>query len=212
MILPLSKEIVLIGWGGHAKVVQDALLLQGFTIQNVFDHDLNKVGIDIGNGQKIKAFPEEDWWATHHPQAIISIGSNAIRQYLAMQLTTVTWGQAIHPSALVHESAIIGCGVYIGAKAVIQPGARIGDHTIINTGAIIEHDVDIAPFCHIAPGCILTGEVCVGEGTLVGAGTTVIPQKAIGSWSTIGAGSVVVTDIPSKRKAFGVPCKVVSPL
>ncbi len=206
--VPLS--VVLIGWGGHAKVVQDALRQQGDVILHVFDHDTHKVGLSANDELKIEAFPEKNWWQANHPHSIIAIGSNASRKKLAHQLTNVTWRQAIHPTAIIHETAKIGVGVYVGARAVIQSGAVIGDHAIINTGAIIEHDVVIEPFCHVAPGCVLTGEVKIGEGTLIGAGTTIIPQRIIGSWSTIGAGSVVVKDIPSHSKAFGVPCRVVS--
>ncbi|HXF90290.1 MAG TPA: acetyltransferase, partial [Candidatus Nitrosotenuis sp.] len=204
------QDIVLIGSGGHSKVVHDALVQQGYAISHVFDHAPHKIGLPINDKLNVQAFPEDSWWVDHRPQAIIAIGTNEIRQYLAQQLIHLTWGQAIHPTAIIHESAKIGQGVYIGAHVVIQPDATIGDHAIVNTGTIIEHDVVVEAFCHIAPKCVLTGEVHVGEGALVGAGSTIIPQKTIGRWSTIGAGSVVVADIPSNCTAYGVPCRVVT--
>lgn len=201
---------VVIGGGGHSKVVIDALKACYKNIYAIFEDkeiiDNNKSILGIA----VQKTPPTKWWHDNLVHAIIAIGSNQVRQRISKKLYFVKWGSAIHPSALVHKSAIIGEGVYIGANVVIQPNAIIGDHCIINTGAIIEHDVVIKDYCHIAPGSVITGHVNVGTGTLVGAGTIIIPEINIGSWCIIGGGSVVVKNIGDFQKAFGNPCKEIS--
>lgn len=197
--------IQLIGAGGHAKVVVDALNQAGYHNISKFDDSCLDVNADKARDADIQpleamnnAFP-----------TIISIGSNHARYEIAKRFPNLQWTNAIHPSALVHPTAFIGKGVYIGARAIIQPYAVIGDHTIINTATIIEHDVEIGDYCHISPGNILTGGVRVGKYSFLGAGTTVIPNILIGDNVIIGAGSVVIDNIPSSVTAVGCPCKVI---
>jgi acetyltransferase EpsM len=202
---------VIIGSGGHAKVVMDALEKNHHAILSIFDDDIKKVGTSFSSGYFIQQTPDIHWWQEHTIQAIIAVGSNQARKKIVEKLgNNVDWGQAIHPSSIIHKSAIIGKDVYIGANVVIQADAIIGDHSIINTGAIIEHDVVVGNYCHVAPRVTLTGHTQVGDGTLIGAGATTIPSIKIGSWCTIGAGSVIVKDIDNSKKAYGNPCTIIS--
>jgi acetyltransferase EpsM len=54
----------------------------------------------------------------------------------------------------------------------------------------------------------LSGGVEVGEGAHLGSGAAVIEYKKIGVGTVVGAGSVVISDLPAKSTAYGVPCRV----
>ncbi|MBY0293623.1 MAG: acetyltransferase [Alphaproteobacteria bacterium] len=207
-----SSSAIIIGSGGYAKVVTDALQKQGYQINHVFDDNIEKIGTLSNCGVKIEKMPTSSWWKESTKPTIITIGSNLVRKKIATSLTSARWLTVIHPTAIIHETASIGVGTYIGANVVIQSDAIIGDHSIINTGAIIEHDVFIGTYCHIAPGSIVTGGTHVNEGVFLGVGTKIIPNKKIGEWGIIGAGSVVLKDIPPYSKAHGIPCQIVATL
>lgn len=200
----------IIGGGGHSKVVISALIACNEKIFAVFEDDESKTNHLSFANIRIQKTPTIEWWDHHTVNTILAIGSNRGREKIAQKLPNIIWGKSIHPTAVIHESSIIGDGTYIGANVVIQPDVIIGNHCIINTGAIIEHDVVVGNYCHIAPGSILTGHVKIGVGTLIGAGTTIIPEIIIGEWCIIGAGSVVIRDIKSFQKAYGNPFKVLN--
>jgi serine acetyltransferase len=48
----------------------------------------------------------------------------------------------------------------------------------------------------------------IGEGSFIGIGSRIIEKIRIGGWTTIGAGSVVVTNIPDRTTAYGVPARL----
>lgn len=190
----MTLSIDVIGAGGHAKVVIDALQKSGHSLQHVFNLPL-----------------PPSWAEQEKCAAIIAIGDNRLRQEISQKYSDseVQWVNVIHPSAIIHEMVILGKGTYVGAGVIIQPDVHIGDHCIINTGAIIEHDSVIQDYAHLGPRTTLTGAVEIGEGCFIGAGSTIIPQQKVGEWSLIGAGSTVIKSIPSHSKAWGTPCRIV---
>jgi sugar O-acyltransferase (sialic acid O-acetyltransferase NeuD family) len=190
--------MILYGASGHAKVIADILRANQVEIRELFDDNeqiKSLQGISV-----VRPHETED-------ELIISIGNNAIRKKI---VTTYSYkyGVAIHPSAIVSPSAIIGEGSVVMQGAIIQADVVIGKHCIVNTGATIDHECSIGDYVHLSPNASLCGNVTVGEGAWIGAGTTVIPGVEIGSWATIGAGSTVVRDIPQNVIAFGCPCQV----
>lgn len=201
------KDIWIIGASGHAKVVIAACESAGISVNGLFADTSNRWEAFLWN-IKISTIPEAEWWKTQC--GFLAIGENKARKKLSEMIFPKKWTTIIHPTAIVHHTASIGEGSYIGARTVIQPDVSIGKHVIINTGAIVEHDVQVESFCHIAPQSVITGGVFVGEGTLIGTGSSVIPGMRIGHWSTIGAGSAVIKSITSYAVAVGVPCRIIS--
>lgn len=197
----------IIGGGGHAKVLIAACQSRGIEIGGLFDDNPHIWNTALW-GIKISPIPDAEWWKNQN--GILAIGSNAAREKLSKTISPNQWMTVIHPTAVIHSTASIAEGSYIGAGVIIQPDVSIGKHVIINTGAIVEHDVQVESFCHIAPRTILAGGVSVGEGTLIGVGSSVIPKVDIGCWATIGAGSAVVKNIPSYSVAVGIPCRMIS--
>jgi sugar O-acyltransferase (sialic acid O-acetyltransferase NeuD family) len=199
------RAILVVGAGGHGKVVADILVRQGKTVAGFVDDDGNIRGqtrLDLPILGIISDHGHDDRYLLAP-----AIGANAARKTVAERIGSAAdrWVSAIHPSATISGSVSLGRGVVIAAGAVINPDAVIGDFTIINTGATVDHDCEIGPFCHIAPGVNLAGGVCVGEGTLIGVGANVIPYRSIGKWVVIGAGAAVTMDVPDYVAAVGVP-------
>lgn len=199
--------LIIIGAGGHAKVIIATAQALGITIRGLYDDD------PAANGQQVLGIPVlgacHDIGAPDGSTAILAIGSNTIRRRLARQLDGLTWATLIHPAATVHESVRLGPGCVVFAGAVIQPDAELGAHVIVNTGASVDHDCRIGDFVHIAPGARLAGNVRVGEGSLMGIGSCAAPNTLIGVSSIVGAGGAVTDNIPDAVVAAGVPARII---
>ncbi len=200
--------ILILGAGGHAKVVADILIGQGLQVAGYLDDNPETWNTKPLNIPVLG--PTHSYVKYEIDGMIIGIGLNATRRSLAVQLSTdsqISWRNAIHLRSIIASSVRLGVGIVVAAGAIINPDSAIGDHVIINTGATVDHDCEIGAFCHIAPGVHLAGGVLVGEGTLIGIGATVLPYRKIGCNVTIGAGAVVVDDIPDGVTVKGIPAR-----
>jgi len=205
------RPVWVIGNGGHAKVVIDALRLQrSCQVAGIISDDPAAPPVEPG---LLHIGPVSPDVLRRHgvDRAIIAIGANSVRARIAAELDdAVEWVSAIHPSAIVSPTATIGTGILLAAGSIVQPSVAVGDHAIINTGASVDHDSVIGACAHIAPGAHLAGNVMVGEGTLVGVGASVIPGITIGTNAIIGAGSVVIRDIPDNARVVGNPARPIN--
>ena len=209
-----TLPIIIIGAGGHAKILIDALLMLDKKIIGIVDKDIDKLGVSIlgipiiGDDTTILNYPMDKVSLVN---GIGSIKHTNIRKNLYEKFKKIgySFSRVIHPSAVIARNVELGEGGQVMAGVVIQTGSSIGCNSVINTRAIIDHDCVIGQHVHIAPGSVLSGGVKIGNEVHVGTGTTIIQNVHIGSRSTIGAGSVVVQNIPEDVVALGVPAKVV---
>ena len=201
------NRLIIIGAGGHGKVIADNALKNGYKdICFIDDHAKGEtMGFPIvGTSEDIELFNDGN------TDFIIGIGNNDVRKTIA-KTYKVNWVSIVHPSAQIAFNAEIGKGTVVMANAVINACATVGEHCIINTGAIIEHDNVIENYVHISPNAALGGTVRVGTTSHVGIGATVRNNIDICSDCTIGAGTVVLENIGNKGTYVGVPAtKVVS--
>lgn len=204
-----SKDsVVILGAGGHAKVVIATLQAVGYRISALLDDDITKVGREIMHVPIAGSIARIEGYG--FCKALIAIGDNEKRKKIAKTYDKYCdWITVTHPMAAVHESVKIDKGTIIFAGAVIQPDTKIGNHVIINTGATVDHDCSIGNYVHLAPGVHLSGNVTVGDGAFLGIGTVVIPGKTVGEMAIVGAGSVVIDDIPPFAKVAGVPATAI---
>jgi sugar O-acyltransferase (sialic acid O-acetyltransferase NeuD family) len=205
----MQTRYVIYGAGGHSHVVIDVLKSQGIGVEAVYDdyppgrhpaHEIVHPGIRLTG--------KADFPQLHAP-VILCVGRNYERAELD-QLLDVTFGQAIHATAIIADNVTIGDGTVVHHRSVIQTNSRIGRHCLINTAASIDHDNLIGDFAHISPHVTLCGHVEVGEGTHIGAGAIVIPKVKVGRWCTVGAGAVVLADVPDHTTVVGNPARVVA--
>jgi acetyltransferase EpsM len=191
--------MIIIGAGGHGRVIADILIEQG--VQDI-RFWVDQPVLNLVNGLPV----EQRETATKIP-VIIGIGDNRTRKRIALE-NRYTYSLAIHPNANISKFCDIGIGTVCMAGAIINTNARIGQHVIINTGTVIDHDANIADFAHVSPNATLAGNVTIGEGAWIGAGAVVIPGIKIGKWAIVGAGAVVIRDIPDYAVAVGNPAKI----
>lgn len=200
--------ILILGAGGHGKVVADILQSQGLDVLGFLDDNPTMWGTKILSLPvlgKIAAFKD------YQPTGMIfGIGDNRTRYKVSQQLNHVDchlWVTAVHPRAIVAASAQIGYGTAVMAGVVINPDTFIGKHAIINTAATVDHDSTIGDYAHIAPGSHLAGGTTIGTGVLMGVGSVTTPYHSVGDWAVVGAGTTVIHDVPANVTAKGTPAR-----
>jgi sugar O-acyltransferase (sialic acid O-acetyltransferase NeuD family) len=204
-------DVVILGAGGHGKVVLDILRaadqhrIVGFIDADASLADTLIEGVKVLGGvnllpklrqQKIRA-------------AIVAIGDNRVRLSYARLVADAKLEliNAIHPRAIVSPSAQIQRNTVIAAGATVCAQAVLGESVIANTGCIVEHECVIGDGAHICPGAVLAGRVRIGAGVMVGLGARVLPCLNVGDYALVGAGATVTRDVPPSATVIGTPAR-----
>lgn len=207
-----KEKMVMVGGGGHAKVVASIVKKLGtFEILGYTDNENRGQLLNmpyLGTDEVLGHLKEQYL----HLSAVLGIGylgEGDARQRLVEKLRTIgiTIPAIVSPQAIINEEVEIGEGTVVMDGVVVNSGTRIGNYVIVNTRASIDHDCEIGDFTHIAPGVTLSGGVKVGARTLVGVGATVVQYKTIGDQCLIGAGAVVTTDCSESGVYIGIPAR-----
>lgn len=208
------SQLILLGAGGHAKVVSELARAAGWEITGFLaprsDRSVDNLGAPLlGDGANLDADPS--WLANHDMFPAIGEGEVRWREFVRLAAAGARVPSLVHPSAIVSPSAQIEAGAVIMAGAIIQADSVIGPAAIINTGAHVDHDCQVGAGAMIAPGAVLCGGVHVGDHAFVGAGAIVVPGIQIGRSAFVGAGTVVPHDLPdganlkATRRIFAFP-------
>lgn len=201
------KKLLIIGAGGHGKVVADTAL-ESEKWDKICFLDDNNVDCGpyemLGNTSQLPQFIAEF-------SVIVALGDNKKRGQILSWAGELgcEFGTVIHPRAFVSKSSEIALGVVVFAHAVINANSKVGFGCIINTGAIVEHDCILDDCVHVSPNVAMAGGVKVGGYTWIGIGSSIIENVNIGSNAIVGAGAVVINDVPSNVIVVGNPAKVI---
>lgn len=212
-----QAPVIVIGAGGHAAVVADALIAAGRTVLGFVDADPAKTGTCV---MGLPVIGDESALDAHRgrgielangiggPGSAASVAQGTLRRRVQQRLSSEGWAFAgvRHPGAIVAPSAQLGPSTQVMAGAVVQPCAQVDDGAIVNTRAVVEHHAHVGAFAHIAPGAVLCGEVLVGEETHVGAGAVVRQGIQLAARVVVAAGAAVARDVLSGVVA-GVPAR-----
>jgi len=204
-------DVVIIGAGGHGRVVLDilraagAVRVAGFVDANRSLHGHRVDGVPVLGD--ISILPGQ--LAQGVSGALVAIGDNGVRREYAEMVGLIGFEliNAIHPSANVAATATLGRNVVVAAGCLVCAHCQIGHSAILNTGCIVDHESIVGQAVHICPGAKLAGRVIVESGAFVGIGSTVIQGVRIGTDAVVGAGAVVIRDVTPSTTVVGVPAR-----
>lgn len=212
-----TKEFLVWGGRGHAKVIRDLLALNHRQVVAIIDNDR-----DLPSPfPDVNIFYGEEGFRTFLKSrvnivgseislgGVVAIGGIKGRERADIYQLMIKEGldvkTLIHPSSIITSSTLVGKGSQILANVFVGSEVVIGDFCILNSSSSIDHDCSLGVGVHIAPGAVLAGEVAVDDYVFIGANATILPGLKIGSGAVIGAGAVVTRDIPSGLCVAGSP-------
>ena len=211
----MTLPIVILGGGGHARVVAEALRAAGHVVVGYvarsrtpgFSSVLSHLGTDAALGgaglrpadvalaNGIGPRPREGRElraALHH----------------ALKRRGFAFATVLHPAATVAGGVVLEEGCQVMAGAVVQPGVRLGVGAVVNTRAVVDHDGTVGAHAHVAPGAVLCGAVRVGDEAFVGASATIVPRVVVGRGALVAAGALVRRNVAAGACVMGVPARV----
>lgn len=206
---PAARPLVLLGAGGHARVLAALARAAGHPVLGVCDPTLAADAVSrwedldvLGDDGALDRLPP-DRVALMLGVGQLAAGTLRERLYASWRARGYDFPALVHPAAWVAPGVVLGDGVQVMAGAIIQPRCAIGENSIVNTRAGIDHDCRIGRDVHVAPGATLCGTVTIEDGAFIGAGATVIQGRRIGARAVVGAGVTLVRDLTSKTTVLG---------
>lgn len=202
------STLLVLGAGGHGRVVADAATTMGsWSTISFVDDRADRVIIPgfetVGSSADLARL-----YGTYSA-AVVGIGEARIRLEFMQRCDEAGFELPVivHRSAAVSVRASLGAGSVVFAQSAVNPGAVLGRGCIVNTGATIDHDCQLEEGVHACPGAHLAGNVRVGARTWIGVGACVKQGVRIGNDVVIGAGAAVVSDVESGLTVVGVPAR-----
>lgn len=204
----MASRLIIIGAGGHGRVVADAAECMAAFDEIVFVDQLFPQlrstmhwPVVAARVSELPAEPEDEW--------VVGVGDCRARLRIQCELESADRALAtvIHPSAVVSRHAVVGAGSVVMAGVCVNVGSVLGRAVIVNTGATVDHDCHLADGVHVSPGVHLAGSVQVGACAWVGIGASVRQGLRIGEHALVGAGAAVVRNVSAGALAVGVPAQ-----
>jgi sugar O-acyltransferase (sialic acid O-acetyltransferase NeuD family) len=203
----MSAAVVIVGAGGHGRVVADLCRSIGRTVAGFLDPATEpETRIDdipvLGSDERLS----DSTFVTSH-EFCIGIGDSSLRCRLAKSVLEAGGKLPVfaHKSAVVAPGVVVGQGSVLMAGAIVNVGSTIEDFVIVNTAATVDHDGHIGEGTHLCPGVHLGGNVRSGRCVYIGVGASVIQGIQIGDGAVIGAGSAVIRDVADEERVAGCP-------
>ncbi|NVK42154.1 MAG: acetyltransferase [Oceanospirillaceae bacterium] len=199
----MNNKVVLIGLGGHAKVILAMAKEKKISIDAIATRDFNPekefCGIPLISDEELTKYPIENTSLINGIGAIPN-QSNHKEIFLSFRSLGFSFLTLISDHAWVDESVTLKEGSIVMAGAIVQASTVIAENVIVNTGAIIDHDCYIGSHTHICPGVTVCGGVSISENVFIGAGSVIIPNLEIGSDSMIAAGCTIYKSVSDWSK------------
>ena len=198
------KQLVIIGAGGHGRVVKDVAECVGYDNIIFLDDSEKSNPAVVGRTDEFECY-------INSSDFFVAIGNSEVRERISNILITkgANIVTLIHPMSAVSKSSKIGWGVVVMAGAVVNADSVIGNGVIVNTCASVDHDSIVNEFAHVSVGAHVCGAVTIGKYVWIGAGATIINNISICNDCIVGAGAVVINDIAECGTYVGAPARLI---
>ena len=162
----MNKNLLIIGAGGHGKVVKEIAEALGYNNIAFLDDNSPEA---IGKTFDSKAFLDD------YQEAFVGIGNNKFRGELLARLEQegFTIPVLIHPTAYISKTATIEKGTVVEPKAIVNANSKVGIGCIISVGSIVDHDAVLEDCVHVNAGAICKAGSFVAKETKLEAGQVV---------------------------------------
>ncbi|MFZ4399443.1 MAG: hypothetical protein ACOYO1_05365 [Bacteroidales bacterium] len=177
----MKPKIIILGAGGHGKVLIDTIILQGkYEITGFADAAIT-VGTDIYRNYKVILSQNELHKISNIADFfIVAIGNNSIREKVFNEAKEyLNAAVIIHPSAYIAADVSIGNGTVVLINSIINSCSSVGNNTIVNSGVIIDHECKIGNHIHLSIGSL------VGSNTIIKDNITTSIGQHINSFSNL---------------------------
>ena len=202
-----TDNVVIVGAGGLARILCDALGHQGIHICGFLDSREELIG------QNYLGHPVLGTPLTYHDpryQYISAIGDPRLKQKLLAPLEAKS-AHFFSPASHFSGSEVThGVGNFVTPGASISHHVQLGNHIYVDSAVIVGHDVTIGDYCTIGAMVFIAGNVQLGPAVAVHPKATIAKGVKVGAGATIGIGSVVLWDVPEGKTVFGNPARVIS--
>ncbi len=203
-----AKPLVVVGIGGHARVVLDAIERHGdYRVLGLLADPKTRgdaqhaYGYPILGGVEVLSRPDTP------RRAVVALGSGRAREswFSKLEQNDFDIVPIVHPAAHVGRDVALGAGAVVLAGAVINSGVTLGRGVLVRAGSTLDHNCLLEDFAHVAPGAHLAGDVRIGPRSHIGIGACVVPGIQIGADVLVGAGAVVTQSVPPGHTVVGTP-------
>ena len=211
-IFKRKSNFIILGAGGHARVLLDIIKLQQCNIIGLVDTDSNLIGKDIngipviGDDKIIVSYNKREVNLVNGIGGVFDTKKRA-EIYFFFKKYGYSFARIFHPKAIISQDVIIGEGSQILAGAILAPGVKVGENCLINHLTCLDHDSTVDSNVIIAPGAVICGNVSIDEGAFIGAGSVCLQGITVGKNALIAAGSTVVSDVKPGKKVKGSPAR-----
>lgn len=206
----VAEQYIILGAGGHAKPVVEALEKSGNRIAGFTDQSAQQGEMCCGYpilGKDEVLFSIYSRGVRNAAVGIGHVGNASVRNRVYREAVQIgfVFPNIVHPASVLSDRMICGNGIQFLANCVVNAEAEIGSLCIINTGAVVEHEAKLGDGVHVAPRAVVLGQASVGDNTFVGAGSVILQGVHVGKNCIIGAGSVVLHDVEDDSVIVGNP-------
>lgn len=149
----MGKSLLILGSGGHGKVVKEVALSMKNENGNVYDRvDF----LDDNSADAVGTISEVELFKNQYDEAFCGIGNNQFRKTILEKLSKLGYciPVLVHPTSYISDTAVVEKGTVVEPKAIVNANTVVGSGCIISVGAIVDHDVIIGECCHINAGAI----------------------------------------------------------
>lgn len=208
----MEKPVIIFGSTGLAKAALEIFNSNNIVVYGFLDDDETSHNTEINSVSVLGGTDDHGFTKLigQKCEAFVATDDNSLRkEYVAFLKETrkVMPMNAIHQSAYISESFIIGHGNFVNAGSILANDSKMGDHNVVNSKAVIEQDVTIGDFVQIGAGSVINTKVNIADEVFIGSGVTIVAGVSIGKGARIGAGSVVVGDVKEEETVFGNPAQ-----
>lgn len=166
------KKLLIIGAGGHGRVVKEVAESTGQYEKIEF--------LDDNNRDAVGTIDDLEKLYGQYDCAFVGIGNNVFRMKCIERLKDIGYEipVLIHPTAYISKSANIGVGTIIEPKALVNVNVQVGEGCIISVGSIIDHDVIVGDGVHTNAGSIVKAGAQIASLTKLEAGQVTLGYES----------------------------------